>query len=269
VIAPVLKMPGAKWTLADRIVARIPPHVAYVEPFAGSLAVFFRKRPAKVEVVNDLDSRIVNLFRVLRDPRTARELAAAVELTPWSREEYEGSYDVAVPEDPIEDARRFLVRSWQAHGFKSSEGSGWRRDLSGRRGSTCVSDWHALPPRLLAAVERLRGAHVEHKPALEVIRGFSGHAGAAIFADPPYLIPAARRYYAHRMDEGEHAELLDALDAHPGPVLLSGYSHPLYEERLAHWERETFSCRAEKGRERTEVLWLNPAAVRAREGRLW
>lgn len=26
---------------------------------------------------------------------------------------------------------------------------------------------------------------------------------------------------------------------HPGPVILSGYAHPMYDERLKHWRRET------------------------------
>ncbi|MNJ75115.1 hypothetical protein D3C77_721530 [compost metagenome] len=63
------------------------------------------------------------------------------------------------------------------------------------------------------------------------------------------------------MKDEDHIELLEALDAHPGPVLLSGYDHPMYNERLKHWKREERQALAEAGRIRTEVLWINPVAA--------
>lgn len=59
----------------------------------------------------------------------------------------------------------------------------------------------------------------------------------------------------------DHIELLEVLDKHPGPVLLSGYSHPIYEERLKHWYRDELQVLAEAGAKRTEVLWVNPVAA--------
>jgi DNA adenine methylase len=62
------------------------------------------------------------------------------------------------------------------------------------------------------------------------------------------------------MTKDDHEELLDALEKHPGPVILSGYSHPLYDDRLKHWRRETKRAKAEAGAIREEVLWINPVA---------
>ncbi|MDC3911881.1 DNA adenine methylase, partial [Raoultella planticola] len=87
-------------------------HKTYLEPFFGSGAVFFNKPRSYVETLNDIDSRIVNFFEVCRDQ--PEELMRVVNLTPLSREEYENSYEVSP--DPVEDARRTLVRSWQAIG---------------------------------------------------------------------------------------------------------------------------------------------------------
>jgi len=64
------------------------------------------------------------------------------------------------------------------------------------------------------------------------------------------------------MTDDDHLELLEVLDRHPGPVLLSGYSCSLYDERLKHWERKTKMVFAEGGGRREEVLWLNPVAAR-------
>lgn len=63
----VLKYPGAKNRLAPWILGFIPDHKAYLEPYAGSLAVLLNKKRSHIETVNDLDEEIVNFFRVLRD----------------------------------------------------------------------------------------------------------------------------------------------------------------------------------------------------------
>jgi DNA adenine methylase len=63
------------------------------------------------------------------------------------------------------------------------------------------------------------------------------------------------------MNDDDHMALLDVLDDHPGPVLLTGYAHPLYDERLRHWRRETTLGKPVNGIARTEVLWANSVAA--------
>ena len=63
----LLRYPGAKWALGPAIAGSLPVHKQYVEPYFGSGAVFFNKAPSMHEVINDLDGRVVNFWRVLRD----------------------------------------------------------------------------------------------------------------------------------------------------------------------------------------------------------
>ena len=51
---PILKYPGAKWKISDWIIQNLPPHESYLEPFFGSGAVFFNKKPARIETINDM-----------------------------------------------------------------------------------------------------------------------------------------------------------------------------------------------------------------------
>lgn len=178
--APILKYPGSKWTLAQWIVNHITAHTTYLEPYFGSGAVFFAKKPSAIETINDLDGNVVNLFKVIRD--NPHELAALVEMTPWARDEYYAAYELTG--DPLEDARRFLVRMWQAYGAKSSDRCGWRNDIQGRKGTSCPKQWRRIPKQIPAVAERLKDAQIENQPALELIARYR-YREVLIYADPP------------------------------------------------------------------------------------
>lgn len=248
-----LRYPGAKWSLARRIVDELPDHYHYVEPFFGSGAVFFTKPPAPHEVVNDANGHVVNLFRVLRD-RTA-DLCWLLETTPWARDEYAQSR--VQTGDELEDARRFVVRCWQAHGSDLSKTTGWRTRGAQQRARGMADRWSRVPDQLRTVAGRLIGAEVENRPALEVIRRHAG-ADCLIYADPPYL-PETRTQalYGVEMTHADHSDLLDALRAHPGPVVVSGYRSSMYDQALASWRMvEIKAPKVEKGASRTEVLWI-------------
>lgn len=254
---PALKYPGAKWSKADWIISHFPPHLHYVEPYFGSGAVFFNKAPSAHEVVNDLCGDVVNLFQVVRNH--GEELAELISLTPYSRQEYYQSYEQV--DDPIEQARRFLVRCGQAHGFKPYCRTGWRHNGS-KSLQPVTNRWMRIPDSVRGMMGRLRHAEIECLPAVVIIERYAT-ADTLLYVDPPYVLSTRnnRKLYQHEMSDQDHLVLLDVLDAHPGPVVLSGYSSRLYTERLASWHTVSAAAQSEKGGNRSEVLWLNPVAV--------
>ena len=242
--------------MADWIISHMPPHTTYLEPFFGSGAVFFNKPPSALETINDIDGDVVNLFRVIRD--RPEELARVVYWTPYSREEYYASYERV--EDELERARRFLVRCWMARGARSSDRNGWRHIID-HSGPRPVKQWNDVPDKIMKITERLKGVQLEQQPAIELIRRYK-RPEVLIYADPPYVMSTRRgRIYKHEMTDDDHVELLEALDAHPGPVLLSGYANSLYDSRLRHWHRETKIVTTEAAKYAEEVLWINPVAA--------
>lgn len=255
---PILRYPGAKWSKARWIVKHLPPFRTYVEPYFGSGAVFF-SLPTVPEyaVLNDKSKSVVNLFEMLRT--RGPELCALVELTPWARDEYDAAYQISG--DSLEDARRFLVRCWQAHGTRLNGKTGWRNRGSSDGGLT-YSLWNQLPDRIAAVVEKLKCAEIENREALDVIARFSDQEDCLLYVDPPYVLSTrSGALYEHEMkDEKEHVQLIKALEKHMGPVVLSGYAHPLYDQHLSHWQRVTSPSLAENGKVQTEVLWLNRSA---------
>jgi DNA adenine methylase len=264
VIKPITRYPGAKWARAGWIIEHFPPFRTYVEPFFGSGAVFFSlPEPPEYAVLNDKSRSVVNLFEMIRT--RGPELCAAVELTPWARDEYDASFQQTG--DPLEDARRFLVRCWMAHGTRLNAKTGWRNRGSADGGLTYTL-WNQVPERIAAVIEKLKYAEIENRDALEVIERYSDDSDALMYVDPPYMLGTrSGALYEHEMlRDQEHLDLLDALDKHVGPVVLSGYAHPLYDDRLKRWERVTKQSAVEKGQTRTEVLWLNAKAQRRQRG---
>jgi DNA adenine methylase len=264
-IKAVVRYPGAKWSIASWIVSFFPQHRTYIEPFFGSGAVLFTKPPSEHEVINDTYGAVVNLFRMIREH--GEELARLIAATPWSRAEFAASYIAA--DEPMEDARRFLVRLWQGYGSRIREHNGWR-NRKHADGPDQTLTWDHLPLRLQQAMMRLKRVEIEQKPALEVIRRFSDDPDCLIYADPPYVLSTRhmRKHYIDEMTDTDHLELLDALETHTGPVVLSGYPSALYDKRLSRWQRVTTQAMTNSGAKRTEVLWLNPEAVRKRQLRL-
>lgn len=268
---PILRYFGGKFRLAPWIIAHFPRHDIYVEPFAGGGSVFFAKEPApRGETLNDLDHEIINLFRLLRGPQ-ADDLIKAVALTPWSRAEFQLAHLMA--DDPLERARRLVVRSHMSHGTLATRpdpARGFRID--GTSGSTVVArEWARLPEALERAARRLLAATIECRDAVDLIADFNDPK-VLIYLDPPYVheTRSAKRLrgqpyhaYQHELDEAQHHRLLDAAEASRAMVVISGYSCELYRARLAGWTRVDKAALSHRQQQRVESLWLNPAVARA------
>lgn len=261
---PVLRYHGGKYRIADWVVSHFPAHRAYVEPFGGVASVLMAKPAAFVEVYNDLDDGVVNLFRILRNPIQAEDLRRRVELTPFSRAEFEFCWQVS--EDPIEEARRMIVRSFQAIGNKDRlKRHGWRTRTAKSLRSPCVA-WNGWPESIPDFTLRLRDTIIENLPWQRVVDVYDD-PDTLLYLDPPYVLStrtkSLQKVYAHEMDDAGHLELVNRLLTAESMVVLSGYDHPLYNEALRGWVRREKKARAQTNAPRLEVLWLNPAATAA------
>lgn len=248
----VLKYPGAKNRLAPWICGYIPEHKVYLEPYAGSLAVLFNKERSHIETVNDLDGEITNFYFVLRDK--GKELKRRIELTPFSRREYEKAYEPC--EDDVERARRFAIKCWMGFGCGNLYKNGFKSGQQARSPNPAKA-WSELPEILMQAAERLKGVQIENLPALELIKRYNT-PDVFIYLDPPYVPYTRKGYlYKYEMSRSDHEELLEIVFKHPGKVLLSGYDNDLYNDMLRGWNKVQKSTTVERGLKRTETLWMN------------
>jgi len=269
---PVLRYLGGKFRLAPWIISHFPPHRVYVEPFGGAASVLLRKPRSAGECYNDIDGNLVNLFAVLRDLEMASELCRRLVLTPFARDEYDSAFETT--EDPIERARRLIVRSYMGHGSSSAiseRSTGFRASLVNRGGALPAGEWPGMPGALQAITDRIQGVLLECRPALQVIERYDA-ADTLIYLDPPYVqeTRSAKRRggrafhaYAFELSDDDHVALLDRVLQARAMIVISGYSSALYEEKLSAWRREVVETHADGALDRTEVLWLNPRCAEA------
>ncbi|PKM43223.1 MAG: methyltransferase [Gammaproteobacteria bacterium HGW-Gammaproteobacteria-1] len=267
VTRPVLRYHGGKWRIAPWIISHFPAHRVYVEPYGGGASVLLRKQRAHGEVYNDLDDDVVNLFRVLREDEQAQQLRRLLELTPFSRTEWVAAR--IETNDPIEAARRLIVRSMMGYGsaaYNKDHSTGFRSNAK-RSGSTPPVDFANKPAALIAVTQRLCGVTIENKPAVDLIRQHDGE-DVLFYVDPPYVHQTraplcnrgVRQRYRHEMSDDDHRALADVLNNAAGMVVLSGYQSPLYDDLYSGWWRTERTAMADGGIKRMEALWLNKAA---------
>jgi len=252
---PILRYHGGKWLLAPWILSYFPEHRVYTEPYSGAWSVGMRKGRAYGEVYNDLSGEIVNLFRVARD--SGLDLQERLRLTPFSREEFVLSYEPCA--DPVEQARRTVVRSFMGFGSNGLNAKTGFRANSNRSGTTPAQDWRNYPDCLAAIIDRLQGVVIENRPAIEVILQHDS-SETLHYVDPPYVFSTrdSGTDYAHEMTDDQHERLAEVLHEVQGMVVLSGYRCDLYDQLYSDWECVQRKAYADGARDRVECLWLNP-----------
>ena len=283
-IGAPLKWHGGKSYLADRIIALMPRHLHYVEPYFGGGQVLFRRDPADPrlwwdaltsdgrqadgvsEVVNDIDGDLMNFYRVLKDPGLFADLQRRLELTLFSEAEWQEACRLLSGPGggPVERAAALFVQVRQSRsGLRKSFSPTVRTRLRGGRNDGVNAWWRAVDG-LADVHRRLRDVMVRNGPALDVVRS-EDKPSTLFYCDPPYLHDtraAPRAYGPREMSEADHRELLEVLLECRGQVMLSGYPSGLYDTALAGWSRHAFDLPnhaaggSVKGRE-TEVVWCN------------
>ncbi|AVY99409.1 restriction endonuclease subunit M [Lelliottia sp. WB101] len=214
---------GGKSRLAKAILPAFPEHTCYVEPFCGGAALFFRKEPSKVEVLNDINGELVNLYRVVK-----HHLEEFVRQFKWaltSRQIFE--WNKATDPETLTDiqrAARFYYQQRLEFGAK----------VGGNTFGTSATKFHGL--NLLRLEETLSEAHlrlsdavIEHL-AWDICLKRYDRPETLFYLDPPYYGTAG---YGVDFPLGEYSKMATLAKEAKGKVIIS-----LGDSELM---RETFS----------------------------
>jgi DNA adenine methylase len=257
---PVLRYPGGKYLIADWVIRHFPAHKLYVEPFGGAASVLLAKPRSPGEVYNDLNSEVVNVFRVLRDPEQAERLKTVIELTPFALDEYLSCWEPV--DDPIEKARRMIFRSFAGIGSDSVfRNNGFRYSRQNKSGTVPAQGWMRYPSAIETFTQRLQGVVINNLDAFEILRKYDDR-DTLFYIDPPYISSTRQSgsvHYDHELGtKDEHQALSNLLHSLKGTVVLSGYDSPLYRKLFSDFSFTSRSAKAGAGARRVECLWLSP-----------
>ena len=213
---PIPRM-GGKSKLRKTILERIPEHTCYVEPFFGAGWVYFGKEPSKVEVINDIDKELMNMFRMIK--YHAPEIERVLEYEFSGRDMFEEYKHCTVEYlTDIQRAVRFLYLISQSFAGKG-ETFGY--------GTTSKPAPQIFYQGVLRDIkERLRNTYVENKSFEDIIKRYD-RPHSFFFCDPPYFETAG---YGNEFGEQEHLLLRDTLSQIKGKFMVTINDHPKVRE---------------------------------------
>lgn len=262
---------GSKNKLAFWLCENLPPHNCWIEVFCGSAAVTLAKPPAPIEIINDLNSEITNVFKQLRNNRD--KLCEKIALTPYSLQELNEARNAEISLDDLERARLFLIKSMMAiNGVFGKERGGFSTSNSyARDGKEArVNRWYNLPERLFEVSERLRKTRIENRDACDLLIKFEKRPATLAYLDPPYLGDRTNGYDFDANDVEYHKRLLTICNRSSCMIFISGYENDLYDSMLSPkdgWVKKTMetTTRGVNGNDnsRLEVVWMNKNFIRS------
>ena len=269
---------GSKYYLADKLLPLIPKHHTYVEVFGGAANLLLAKEPSPVEVYNDIDSGLVNFFRVIRDKDKFQRFYEQITLMPHSREEFLYCRDTwENEEDDVIRAVKWFVVARQSFSGKHGAGWGYAVTESSKGMSKRVSGWLSSIELLPEVSERFLRVQIEHNDFRKILKAYDTEE-TFFYLDPPYVLETRKsksKAYEHEMSLKDHEDLVDLLLHIKGKAILSGYEHNIYKSlEQAGWIKIKIEARCcatgtTKGTkylqnkenreklERTECVWLN------------
>ncbi|MFW9810355.1 MAG: DNA adenine methylase, partial [Candidatus Thorarchaeota archaeon] len=178
-------------------------HDEYREPMVGGASVFFTKRPAKYNWLNDIDPNLMTTYRVMADPRQRMQLVKRVTSEVASPERHKEVQDIE-PESDLDVAfKYFYLNRTSFSGKMASPSWGYRpkRSLPPER-------WHE---RINPCGERLESVTLTNLDYSKVIEAPKSGSSVLMFVDPPYFKPRQNSHYAYSFDQSEHEKLAGIL----------------------------------------------------------
>ena len=242
---------GGKNRLAKPIIAILPQHTTYVEPFAGGAQVFFHKAPSQVEVLNDLDGELVNLYRCCQ--QHYEELLRYFRFVLVSRE----WFDRLKAADPrsltdIQRAARYLYLL--RNSFASLVCNPvYHRNVVQPPGFNLEK----LPELIEKVHKRLQRVQIECESYEKVIKKFD-RPTTLFYCDPPYW---GRKLYRHNFGEADFRKLAATLGTIRGKFVLSLNDVPEVRKLFADYHIRSvelhYTSQKKAGRRYKEVLIMN------------
>ncbi|GHT01575.1 restriction endonuclease subunit M [Bacteroidia bacterium] len=251
---------GGKQNMLKHIRPLIPVHNLYCEPFAGGAAVFFDKKTAKVNVINDLNGELINFYRTIVSDLP--ELQDEIAQTLHCRNQYEHAWHIYNHPDFFSNVQRaWAVFILTKLGFGGLISSSFGFDKS--EGKHPIKMQCAKETALCKEIKTLlEQTTIECDDAFAIIRRYDC-PDAWFFIDPPY-VGSNMGHYSGMFNEQNLIELLDMCTGLQGKFMFTMYPNDTIKEYAEkhNWtihrvNRLVSACKAEARRMQEEWMICN------------
>ena len=184
------------------IIEHIPDHTCYVEPFAGGASIFFAKGKASINILNDRDEELMNVYRVIRDE--AELLIKFLEGKPAKKELHHYYKNEFKPINYLERAGRwYYLNRISYSGIMNAQNCYWGY---GDKYSMRPENW---PRNIRRTSLKLQGVKLLCQDFEAIID--NAPDGAFLFVDPPYFNADQDKFYTCIFKLDDHFRLRDTL----------------------------------------------------------
>ncbi|ABF42397.1 D12 class N6 adenine-specific DNA methyltransferase [Candidatus Koribacter versatilis Ellin345] len=215
--------PGGKKHLKKRLLQMMPAHEAYVEVFSGSAKLLFAKEPSPWEILNDINSDVVNFFRVAR--HRAAELAERFEHEVIASQRFKALRSAADGASEIDQALRFIYLAWWSFGGKGEHFASLRISELRKAKHPVKRSLRLVRDLIHRTADRLVDVLIENRDFLECIDRYDS-TDTLFYCDPPYTSFSKIARYGE-MAEARHRDLVSRLRKIRGKFILSYDDSPL------------------------------------------
>ena len=261
--------------MKHKLLPLFPSHCHYAEVFGGGASVLFYKPLSTIETYNDLDSGVVDFFRVLQNASEFKEFQRLCYATPYSRElftEFNETWHTET--DRVQRVWKWFIVTKQSFG---GETPGTRKKPTfgvsrcATNSNKRMSAFYGTIERLPDVVDRFWNVQIENLDFRRFIPKYD-EPECLMYMDPPYVMETRKAGgYIHEMTDDDHRELLDLIKTAKSKIILSGYPNELYDTHLdwsfldfevichsaAMGKRGVDKRETEHNAMRTERVWFN------------
>lgn len=238
---------GGKNYLASWIISNFPigyEKMHYCEVFGGGGWVLFKKLPSLIETYNDLNSDLVNLFRMIRDKYPEFSHRASWSL--HSREMYEEALKQLSADNfinEVDKAVKYALKRTQS--FSGANNKSWGYAINSEK--LYSGKWQPFLKRMELINSRLKRVQIECRDFEDVIARYDSES-TLFYLDPPYV--DVEHYYKTtevNFGRADHERLAQILKDIKGKFLVSYYEHELIRKlyrkfRIISKEASKHSC---------------------------
>jgi len=221
------RYPGGKFYARKLILECLIPHVYYAEPFAGGASIFFAKRKAAQNALNDIDPNLINCYLAIRDH--VEELITLLNGIPASKEKHHYYKNIYKPTNDLERAFRWYYLNRVSYsGIMNMQNCYWGY---GDKYSMQPKNW---PAHLRRCSKKLHGVEITCTDFEQIIT--QAPDGAFLFVDPPYFNADQDKFYTHSFDRESHYRLERVLREHSHRLnFLLTYDNSPEVREMYHW----------------------------------